>query len=127
MQTVTIEDILSAHADALNQGVDHTAWFCEQYDQGQKQHLAELLHLARLLKQTLIPQPARPEFTHQLRAELAYPRATPPPPETPRWLMGIAFLFSLMAGWLGWRYWRRTALDSHTLTKDSPFLSQKIA
>lgn len=131
MQTVTIEDILSAHADALNQGLDHTAWFCEQYDdgddQGQKQHLAELLHLARLLKQTLIPQTARPDFTTQLRTELTYPRAVPAPPETPHWVMGIAFLFSLLAGWLGWRYWRRTTTESHASAKETAFFSRKIA
>lgn len=119
MPPVMIEDILSAHADALNQGVDHTEWLRERYahtavDSTQKQHLEELLQLARLLKRALVLQPARPEFATQLRMDLDHPTATPPVPEPPRWLMGIAFLFSLVAGWLGWRYWRRTATEKPT-------------
>ncbi len=116
MYPVMIEDILSAHADALNQGVDHTEWLRERYahtavDSTQKQHLDELLHLARLLKRALVLQPTRPDFTTQLRSDLNHTNATPPVAEPPRWLMGAVFLFSLVAGWLGWRYWRRTATE----------------
>ena len=123
-----IEDILSAHADALNQGVDHTDWLSEQYSQntavgyGHTQQLTELLQLARILKNTLVPQSARPEFATQLRADLQRQTAPQPTPEDHRWLMGIAFTFSLVAGWLGWRYWRRnTAETTHPTTHPTPF------
>jgi hypothetical protein len=122
--TVTVADVLSAHADALNQGMDHTAWLVAQYgarnaaidtQTQQPLPLADLLYLARRVQKILAPQTARSGFSPTLRHALVQEGQTvrvtspaAPPAERSRWLMGLLFLFSLVAGWLGWQYWRRT-------------------
>lgn len=121
MQTAMIEDILAAHADALNQGVDNTEWLCERYDTAHQHHLADLLNLARVLKRHLVPQSARPEFATQLRADLVRQSAPPPAEEDRRWLMRLAlFLFSLVVGGLGWLYWRRSTTTQTSQTAADP-------
>lgn len=114
MDDQTVQRILSAHADALNQGVDNSAWLLKQFcngDQRQNEELEALLKLARDLKIVLVPVENRKEFVRALQAKLLAEKLSTVDLEQPNWSWrswwGAAAIGSLAAG-LGFIVWRRS-------------------
>lgn len=108
------EQVLTAHADALNQGRDHTAWLVAKYPEARE--LPRLLALARQLKQLLVPVRPRPQFVAQLAQTVRNPQPQQPhsieetlaEPDS-RWVWwGAAAVGSIVAGTVGFLFWRRT-------------------
>ncbi|MCA9937268.1 MAG: hypothetical protein KC418_01390 [Anaerolineales bacterium] len=109
-----LEELLAAHVDDLNRGVDTTEHLVLRYA-ASFPDLPALLQLSRLLKKTLVPVQPRTLFIQQLKQELLqYPPADPAAaPTTNRLVMvgaAVGSLLSLTGVVLLWRLLaRRTA------------------
>ena len=93
-----LEEILTAHADDLNQGADTTESLAAQYA-ALFPELPALLYLGKLLKKALVPVKPRASFVHQVKQQLLcnLPAETVPTPSTDRLMLVGALIGSAVS------------------------------
>ncbi len=105
----SIEDILSAHADSLNQGNDITDQLLHEFEHVWPD-LALLLVLARIVKKSMVPRPAPRPLVNLLREDLreGHPPAVQAAVRRRRWVWigAITSVLATATGIVMWFYWR---------------------
>lgn len=130
MDNHELQQILTDHADALNQGIDTTEQILKQYRHQNRQQYNELkglLKIANQLKLLLVPLYGREQFVAQLEnqllsqpleAALASNQAQPTAASNRRpWLWwGVAATGSVIAGVAGFIFWRRSRPSAQVMS-----------